>query len=177
MTDSEISGSPANPAPWARDLLLLAVVFGCLFFFMLGRAALGNPDEGRYAEVPREMIASGDWVTPRLDGVKYLEKPPLGYWAVAVCLEIFGAGEASARTMPALSGLAGVLVTYAAGRRLFGRSAGIASAFVLGTSLFYMALTHILILDLLVSVLMSAALFCFIVGVREPPGAARRWFF
>ena len=68
---------------WRRDLVGLLLVFGALYFFLIGRAPLANPDEGRYAEVPREMVATGDWVTPRLDGVNYFEKPPLVYWAVA----------------------------------------------------------------------------------------------
>jgi 4-amino-4-deoxy-L-arabinose transferase-like glycosyltransferase len=55
-----------------------------------GRIPLFEPDEGRYSEIPREMLATGDWVTPRLDGVLYFEKPPLQYWAVALSFKIFG---------------------------------------------------------------------------------------
>ena len=171
----------ANPSPstvlWRRDLLTLTLVFGILFFFALGHAPLANPDEGRYAEIPREMVASGDWVTPRLDGIDYFEKPPLFYWAVAASLRAFGPREAAARAVPALAGLGGVLLTYAAGRRLFGRGAGRWSAVVLGTSALYFAHTHLLIIDLLVSVLMAATLFAFILAVREPPGRRRRGLF
>ena len=71
-----------------------------LLGFRLGSYPLANPDEGRYAEIPREMVASGDWVTPRLDGVNYFEKPPLVYWAVAACLELLGPGEWSMRAAP-----------------------------------------------------------------------------
>ncbi len=169
--------SPTAPALWGRDLLLLGLVFGALYFFLLGRAPLANPDEGRYAEIPREMVATGDWVTPRLDGVNYFEKPPLVYWAVALELKLFGPGEGGVRAVPALAGLAGVLLAYAAGRRLWGRNAGLGAAGVLGTSALYMAFSHILLLDLAVAVLMSAALFCFLLGVREPPGAGRRALF
>jgi 4-amino-4-deoxy-L-arabinose transferase-like glycosyltransferase len=143
----------------------------------LGSYPMGSGDEGRYAEIPREMVASGDWVTPRLDGVNYFEKPPLMYWAVAGCLEIFGPSEWSMRAMPVLFALGGLLVTYATARQLYGRDAGLAAAAVLGTSLLYYAIAHILLLDMAVSVLMSATLFCFILGVREPPGAKRRWLF
>ena len=175
----------ADPSPpparagnaWSRDLLLLGAFFGALYFFALGGHPLANPDEGRNAEIPREMLASGDWVTPRLNGVNYFEKPPLMYWAVAACLKLFGANEWSARTTPALFALAGILLAYAAARRLHGREAGLATAVVLGTSLLYYILGHILILDMAVSVLMSATLFCFILGVREAPGWARRWLF
>lgn len=166
--------SPSPPDSWRRDLLLLAVAFGLLYFFALGRAPLGSQDEGRYSEIPREMVASGDWVTPRLDGVDYFEKPPLMYWAVAACLRLFGPDETSLRAMPALFAVGGLLLTYAAARRLYGREAGLASAVVLGTSLLYFTIGHILLLDMAVSVLMSATLFCFVLGVREPAGAGWR---
>jgi 4-amino-4-deoxy-L-arabinose transferase-like glycosyltransferase len=81
------------------------------------------------------------------------------------------------RSVPALFGLAGVLFAYAAGRLLYGRMAGLVSAVILGTSLLYFALSRILILDMVVSVFMAAALFCFILGVREKPGARRRLLF
>jgi 4-amino-4-deoxy-L-arabinose transferase-like glycosyltransferase len=167
----------AAPQSWRRDLLLLAVSFGALYFAVLGGHPLSNPDEGRYASIPREMIASHDYVTPRLNGVNYFEKPPLLYWAVAGCMQVFGFNEWAVRIMPALSGLGGVLLTYAAARRWQGRAVGLASAVVLGTSLLFFALSRILILDMAVSMLMCATLFCFILGVREAPGARRRWLF
>ena len=176
--------SPENPAAtppatpsWSRDLLLLTLAFGALFFFRLGSYPLSNPDEGRYAEIPREMVASGDYVTPRLNGVVYFEKPPLVYWATAVCLKLFGPSEWSMRATPALFALAGVLLTYAAARRLHGREAGLLAATVLGTSILWFAIARIMLLDMAVSVLMGATLFCFILGVREAPGARRRWLF
>ena len=173
--------SPVAPLPGnssaTRDFACLALVFGLLYFFQLGDSNLVNPDEGRYAEIPREMVASGDYVLPRLNGVVYFEKPPLMYWALAGALRTFGPDEFVLRAVPALFALAGVLLTYLTARRLQGRMAGLAAAMVLGTSLLYFALARILILDMAVSVLMSATLFCFILGVREPPGPRRRWFF
>ncbi len=162
--------------PW-MDVALLALVFGVVFFFDLGEVSLVNPDEGRYAEVPREMVATGDYVTPRLNGVVYFEKPPLVYWAVAGALRLFGPGEFGIRLVPALFALGGVLSIYAAGRRLAGRAEGIGAAVVLGSSLLYFALGRILLLDMALTVLMSATLFFFILGVREPAGARRRWYF
>jgi 4-amino-4-deoxy-L-arabinose transferase-like glycosyltransferase len=162
---------------WTRDLLILIVLFGLLLGFRLGSYALANPDEGRYAEIPREMLASGDWVTPHLNGVNYFEKPPLMYWAVAACLNVFGQGEWPARAVPALFSLAGILLTYATARQIYGRRAGLAAAAVLGTSLLYFGLSRILILDMGVTVLMSATLFCFILGVRTDPGLRRRLLF
>jgi 4-amino-4-deoxy-L-arabinose transferase-like glycosyltransferase len=152
---------------------LLTLIFGALLAWKLGSAPLANPDEGRYAEIPREMLAGGDFVTPRLDGVPYFEKPPLMYWAVAACEKVLGPSEWSLRLAPSAFALAGILMAYAAGRRIYGRDAGLWSAIVLGTSLLYLALSRLLLLDMAVSVLMSATLFCFILAVREPPGGTR----
>lgn len=176
---------PIPSSSWPRDLLLLVLALGTFYGFRLGSYPLANPDEGRNAEIPREMVASGDWVTPRLDGVNYFEKPPLVYWTVAGCLKLFGPSEWSVRAAPLLFALGGVLFTYAATRRIAGRSAGLAAALVLATSLLYYVLARFLILDMAVAVFMSATLFCFILGVREPPPAAtanawtarRRWWF
>ena len=163
--------------PWSRDLALLALLFGLLYFFQLGDSALVNPDEGRYGEIPREMLATGEFVLPRLNGVLYFEKPPLMYWSVAGFMKLFGPDELAMRATPALFALGGVLLAYCAGRRLHNRRTGLAAAIILGTSILYFALARILILDMAVSVLMSATLFCFILGVREAPGWRRRWFF
>ncbi len=175
----------ASSSTWSRDLLLLALVIGAFYGFRLGSYPLSDPDEGRNAEIAREMVASSDWVTPRLDGVNYFEKPPLVYWGVAGSQLLFGQNEWSARAIPMLFAIGGVLATYAATRRVYGRAAGISAALMLGTSLLYFALGRFLILDMAVSVLMSTTLFCFLLGVREPPPAAgtsswaarRRWLF
>lgn len=177
MLEASPFGSPSTMPPWRRDILGLLLAFSVLFGFALGNRPLANPDEGRYAEIPREMVASGDWITPHLNGIPYFEKPPLVYWAGAVALRVFGGSEWSMRLTPALFALGGVLLTYAATRRLFGRGAGLGAAFVLGTSILYFALARLLILDMAVSVLMAATLFCFILGVREPVCVRRRWFF
>ncbi len=173
------SSTPIAPpaARWRRDLLLLTVVFGAIYLFLLGRLPLANPDEPRYAQIPREMLAQGDWVLGRLNGIPYLEKPPLVYWTVGLCHRLFGPGEWSMRLTPALFALAGVLLTYAAARQLHGRAAGLGAAIVFGTSLMTLALARVLLLDMALTVFMSATLFCFVLGVREPPGRRRRWFF
>src|SRR3982750_2549943 len=80
---------------------------------------LANPDEGRYSEISREMAQSGDWVTPRLNGIKYFEKPPLQYWATAAAFTAFGENEFSARLYMTLCGLATILVIGYTARRLW----------------------------------------------------------
>jgi 4-amino-4-deoxy-L-arabinose transferase-like glycosyltransferase len=161
----------------ARDLLLLVGLCAVLYGFQIGFAPLANPDEGRYAEIPREMLATNDWVTPRLDGVNYFEKPPLVYWVTAGSLKVFGQTEWPVRLVPALFALAGVLLTYATGRKLYGRAAGLGAGLVLATAGLYVGLARFVMLDMAMSVLMSASLFCFILAVREPPGARRRLLF
>lgn len=166
----------AAPGSWRRDLLWLTLAFALLFGFRLGSYPISGGDDGRNAEIPREMLATGDWVTPRLNGVNYFEKPPLVYWLGATAQKFLGPSEWSLRSVPALFALAGVLLTYAAARRLHGRTAGLLAAIVLGTSLLYFAIGHIMILDMPVSVLMAATLFCFILGV-EAAGRPRCWLF
>jgi 4-amino-4-deoxy-L-arabinose transferase-like glycosyltransferase len=178
MLDTTHSGSaPAATPSRRRDALLLALAFGLLYFFRLGSYPLSNPDEGRNAEVPREMLASGDFVTPRLDGVNYFEKPPLVYWATAAAEKLFGLNEWAVRAVPALLAVWGVLIVYRAGRELSGRLAGLLAAVVLGTSLLWFGLGHVPILDMAVSVLMSRALLAFLLAVREPVGPRRRRLF
>jgi 4-amino-4-deoxy-L-arabinose transferase-like glycosyltransferase len=175
---------PASVAPAAQgtassawDVFRLIALCVIIYGAGLGRYALNNPDEGRYAEIPREMLATGDYVTPRLNGVKYFEKPPLAYWLVAGCLRVFGPGETAARATPALFALLGVVLLYAAARRLHGRETAWWSALVLATSLLYFAHARILLIDMVVAVLISAVLICFLLGVREPVGPSRRWLF
>ena len=107
-----------------RALLALLAALALAWFCNLGYRHLVKPDEGRYAEIPREMIASGDWVTPRINGYKYFEKPPLQYWATAVSLSAFGMNEWAARLWPGLTGFLGVLLVFWAGNRLFGAAGG-----------------------------------------------------
>lgn len=181
---SERSFVPTATAPWRRDVLLLVLVLGSLYLFALGRLPLANPDEGRYAQIPREMLAAGDWITPTLNWVPYFEKPPLVYWAVGASITLFGPGEFAVRLVPALFALAGTLITYGVGRRIFGRVAGVGAAFVLGTALLYFGLARVLLLDMALTVLIGASLGCFILAVREPApatdasaGQRRRWLF
>ncbi len=80
-----------------RWLLVLFALFTVAWFCTLDYRKLIKPDEGRYAEIAREMAASGDWVTPRLNGIKYFEKPPLQYWTTAAAYDAFGENEWTAR--------------------------------------------------------------------------------
>src|SRR3954465_1158607 len=118
MLLSESPGIPASEPTerWLRDLFFLTLALCLLFGFRLGSYPLANPDEGRNAEIAREMIATGDFVTPRLNGVNYFEKPPLVYWSLVASMKVFGQNEWAVRAVPAFFGWVGVLFTYAATR-------------------------------------------------------------
>ena len=75
-----------------RPRWVVALFLACFLVWFVGLEYRGlfMPDEGRYADIAREMLDSGDWVTPRLNGIKYFEKPPLQYWATAAAYEMFG---------------------------------------------------------------------------------------
>lgn len=160
-----------------RGLLALFLAFSVLWFGTLDYRKLIKPDEGRYAEIAREMAASGDWVTPRLNGIKYFYKPPLQYWATAAAFEAFGENEWSARLWCALTGFLGLLVIYLTGKHLFGHSAGILAAAALASSLFYLALGHLNTLDMGVSFFLTFALCAFLRAQASPVASPveRRW--
>src|ERR1700686_401972 len=112
-------------------LILLALALAILWFGQLELRHLVPSDEGRYAEMAREMLRTGDWITPRYNGYKYFEKPPLQTWANALTFAWFGIGEWQARLYAALTGFAGVLLVGYTGKRLFNPAAGFAAALVL----------------------------------------------
>lgn len=169
--------APSTSQSLRQDLLLLALFFGALFFGTLWVRPLANPDEGRYSEIPREMLEGGDWVLPRLNGVLYFYKPPLPYWLHASAMGVGGTSLGVLRFWPAAISLLGLLGTYLAARHLYGRLAGLLSSAILGSSLLYFGLSQVITLDPFVSVFMSLALYCYLIGLYAPPGRGRRWLF
>ncbi|HEY6007474.1 MAG TPA: glycosyltransferase family 39 protein, partial [Geobacteraceae bacterium] len=149
------------------DLALLLIVLSVPFFLLLGRLPLIEPDEGRYAEIPREMLLRGDFITPCLNYVKYFEKPPLHYWLNAISMSLFGENEFAARFPGTLLGLATVLLTYHVGRRLFDRRTGLFAALVLGTSAGFLVQARLNFTDMTLTFCLSAALGCFALASRE----------
>ncbi len=156
-------------------MVLMALVALLLAWFgSLDYRKLIKPDEGRYAEIPREMVVSGDWLTPRLNGIKYFEKPPLQYWATAVAYKAFGANEWTARLWVGLTGFFGILLAWHAARRLFGPPAGVLAAATLASSLLYLAMGHMNTLDMGLSFFLELAVFGFLLAQTSPAGG-RRW--
>jgi 4-amino-4-deoxy-L-arabinose transferase-like glycosyltransferase len=150
----------------------LLIVFLAIWFYALGARTLVPTDEGRYAEMAREMVATGDWITPRLNAIKYFEKPPLQNWMNALTFEAFGLGEWQARLWTGLCGLLGVFLAGYTGRRLFGARVGFNAALVLGSSAFWMALAHINTLDMGLAGMMTLALCGLLLG-QNPAASAR----
>lgn len=161
---------------WLSDTLILTVLFGLLFFIFLGSRPLFTPDEGRYAEIAREMAVNGDYITPYLNSIKYFEKPVLFYWLGALAIKLFGTSISTVRCVNALLALLGCLLTYATGRKLYGRTAGLLASLILGTSTLYFVMAHMVSLDLPVTVFISACLYSFMLATRaENDQACRRY--
>ena len=149
--------------------LLLAVVL--IWFGNIEYRKLIKPDEGRYAEIPREMVVSGDWVTPRLNDLKYFEKPPLQYWATAAAYEMFGEHQWTSRLWAALTGFAGIVLVWFAGSRLFGCAAGRYAAVLLGGSLLYALMGHINTLDMGVTFFITLGIVALLLGQQTQSDA------
>jgi 4-amino-4-deoxy-L-arabinose transferase-like glycosyltransferase len=128
--------------------ILRWLILALLWFGPLNTPHLFEPDEGRYAEIPREMVVSGDWVTPRLDGIKYFEKPALQYWATAAAFTLFGQHAWTARLWSALSAYLGLLLSFALARRLYDERTARLAVIVQASSLLYIGLSRITTLDM-----------------------------
>lgn len=150
-------------------LILLAYVF---LFHGIGDYSLKEPDEGRYAEIPREMVQDGDWVVPHLNHVRYFEKPPLFYWAVAISYKIFGVSEWSFRFPNALSAFLCIVVLYLALRRRFSEEAALISSAVLLSSFGFFAMARIVTIDMFFTFWLFCALISFTGFYRE----RKAWF-
>jgi len=140
-----------------------------VWFWGLGHRPLFNTDEGRYAEIPREMLVTGNWVTPRLDGLRYFEKPPLQYWTTAAAYAVFGVHDWTARLWTALSSFLTVLLTAFAAGRLYGRRTGWIAGAVLAGSFYFGFLGHFNTLDASLAFAMSLTLFGFLFAWDAPP--------
>lgn len=188
----------------ARWPFLLAALFALAWFSNIGYRKLVKADEGRYAEIPREMVASGDWLTPRMNGYKYFEKPALQYWATAVAFTLFGQQDWAARLWTALTGFLGVLMIGWLGSRICGpptansgpgtansgpgtansgpgagaeSPTGLLAAVVLGSMAIYVFSGHFLTLDMGVAFFMTAAVLavCLAQADDASQAAQRNW--
>jgi 4-amino-4-deoxy-L-arabinose transferase-like glycosyltransferase len=144
----------------------LLILFLLIWFYMLGARTLVPTDEGRYAEMAREMVATQDWITTRLNGIKYFEKPPLQTWMNAITFELFGLGEWQARLWTGLCGLFGIALVAHTGRKVFNERVGFYAPVILASSLFWAAMGHINSLDMGLAGMMTLSICALLLAQR-----------
>jgi 4-amino-4-deoxy-L-arabinose transferase-like glycosyltransferase len=169
--------SPLPDLPKRAVLWTMFAAIIVLWFANLGSRALMHPDEGRYAEIAREMSLTGDWVTPRLNGLKYLEKPPLQYWATAAAYRAFGVHEWTARLWPAVTGLLAVVAIGIAGLAVGGAALGVFAALALAGTLWHAGMAQIVSLDSGLAFFLTLAFAAVVIAQRAEtrPAARRNW--
>ena len=168
-----MAGEPRAGTPgYLAWLLLLAA-----WFATVPVRPMLDPDEGRYAEIPREMVASGDWVTPRFNDLKYFEKPPLQYWATATVYSVFGLHEWSSRLWSVGLAFACLPLVFLWVRRFYDARRALAALAALAVSPFFAIVGHINLLDAAFTFWLTAAVLAFTAAQLAQVGAAdeRRW--
>lgn len=146
------------------SLGILSVFCLLMFFSANALIPITDPVESNYALTAKEMIASGDYFSPRIYGNYWYDKPILFYWELIAAFQLMGIHEFAARFFPALMASAGVFLTYFFGKKLYDRQTGFVAAVILGTSLEYWYLAHAVITDMTLFVAVSAVLICFYLG-------------
>ncbi|MFH1045616.1 MAG: glycosyltransferase family 39 protein [Candidatus Omnitrophota bacterium] len=148
-----------QPKVWLIAIIALSAL---LLFFRPGARSLWEPDEGRFAEITREMVESGDWLTPRNNYIKHFDKPPVLFWLIGSSFLLFGQNEAAAHLPLSILSLLGVLATFSLGTELFNRRTGFIAALILATSAGYGALSRLLSTDIVLTVLCILSYLCFV---------------
>lgn len=156
-----INGTPplrtASRIGWT--LLILATLYVC-YFSHLGAIGFVGPDEPRYAWIARDMVETSDWVTPRLYGKPWFEKPPLLYWGAALCFKLFGVSEAAARLPSALSALLATLALGWLALRLYGAETARWLLLLLPTTVGMIGFSHAAATDMPFNAMLTAAMVC-----------------
>ena len=158
-----------------RLVVILAAICLLVFFFRLGARPLWDTDEGMHAATAKDMVLTGDWITPRHNGEPFYDKPPLLNWLTALSFEAFGFTELAARLPAALLGLGCVAVTYLLGRKIYGPTTAFFGAVILATSAGFVVLTRAVVHDICLAFFVTLTLFLFYAGL-EDGAKGRRWF-
>jgi 4-amino-4-deoxy-L-arabinose transferase-like glycosyltransferase len=157
-------------------IFLILLIYALLWFGTLNYRHLIPSDEGRYAEMAREMLVTGDWVTPRYNGYKYFEKPPLQIWATAATFQAFGIGDWQARLWTALTGFLTILAIGFTGAKIFNARAGWLAAVVLASSPMWVISGHVNSLDMGLSAFLVTALCSLLVAqTATQKNTTRKW--
>ncbi len=137
-------------------------IFVLLYIVPLGIRPIIIPDESRYAEIPREMIATGNWIVPKLDGLRYFEKPVLGYWLNALSIELFGENAFAVRFPSAMAAGLSAFIIFLLVRRFLGElAAAISASLIFLTSFIVYGIGTFNILDSVLAVFVTAAMASF----------------
>ncbi|MBI3713537.1 MAG: glycosyltransferase family 39 protein [Burkholderiales bacterium] len=163
-----------SPYHSPRTLWALCIGFLLVWFYMLGVRTLVPTDEGRYAEMAREMVATGDWITLRLNGIKYFEKPPLQNWMNAITFSLFGLGDWQARLWTGLCGLIGIFSAAYTAFKFYGCRVGINTGLILGSSFYWVTGGHVNTLDMGLSAMMTLCLCGLLLAQRDGATAKER---
>ncbi len=159
---------------------LIMAGLGAVLLVLAALRPLAVPDEGRYGEVSRWMLQSGDWLTPRSNGIPLFHKPPLLYWLQAMSLSVFGINVWALRLVPALHAAVMLVALYLGARRIAGEAVARRAAIMLGTSLTFLLGGQYVNHDMMVAAWISVAIWCFglaFVGHDKPDAALARWGF
>ncbi len=162
-----------------KSWLILAALF-LLLLVLAALRPLAVPDEGRYGEIGRWMLQSGDWLTPRLDGIPFFHKPPYLYWLEAVALAAFGVHAWAARLVPALHAALMLLAMYLSVRQIATEKIARRAVWMLGTSLSFLMGGQYVNHDMLVAAWIGVAIWCFALAFMQsgrPSAALARWGF
>lgn len=176
VTDRQETGAhrrvvSRNQFLWIVVLFAAAVYLGCI----LSPPSLMDDVDAVQAQIARNMLSSGDWVTARLDGVAYLEKPPLIYWMIAASYKVFGVHDWAARIPIALSAIALCFTTAAFGAWAFGRRAGFYAGLCMSTCIGLFLFTRILVPDVVLTLVIALALWAFLRVLEEEEPHPRAW--
>ncbi len=161
-----------------RRISLLVVALASLpFMIQLGSRGLNEPDEGRYVEIAREMLVSGDFLVPRLHGIPHVAKPPLTYWSIAASLGLFGMNETAARLPGALAAILAMLLTADLARRMYGLRGATAAACLLTTALGFFLMGRVQTTDMILAASVVGAMHgAWRFRRRETPGARLQFY-
>ncbi|HUE02545.1 MAG TPA: glycosyltransferase family 39 protein [Bryobacteraceae bacterium] len=178
MAHTDGSGKGVRPSAGRPLYIYLAVLLfaGAIYLVsIVSPPSLMDDADAVEAQIARNMLTSGDWVTARLDGVKYLEKSPLINWTMAVSFAIFGVHDWAARIPVALSAMGLCWLTAAFGVWAFGRRAGFYAGLVLATCIGLFLFTRVLIPDVMLTLSVALAMWAFLRALDEEEKHPRFW--
>jgi 4-amino-4-deoxy-L-arabinose transferase-like glycosyltransferase len=164
--------------PYAGPIMIaiLAIICYVFFFYALGGIGLLGPDEPRYAAIAREMLLHGDYITPRLYGTPWFEKPVLMYWLAALGFKIFGINETGVRFPSALGATLCVFLVYWGGKKIWDRATGFVAALILATSIGWFAFARAASMDMALTASLTMALVFLLVAMNDSTPRRRLWF-